>query len=134
MAYGINAAGEVAGYSGNSSANSGNGQEVAILYSGSLSGLTTALGLNANYSSIASVINQSGEIAGSYWLNSDPQAATAFIYNGSAVAGSQVTTLTSLGGQATYVYGITAGGEVVGNRTPAAAKQRLFLHCRRIAG
>jgi probable HAF family extracellular repeat protein len=102
LAYGINDAGQVVGYSGTSLTSTF--IEHAFLYSG---GVMTDLGTLGGYLSDATAINDSGQIAG-YSVNAQNNTV-AFLYSGGTMR-----SLGTLGGSQSFAYGINASGQVVG--------------------
>lgn len=109
---GINNSGVIAGATGPS------GSSHAITYSG---GSITQLESSFS-SSVSDAINNLGQVAGTYYssLNAPVQG---FLYSGGSL-----TTLGSLGGSGTWVYGLNDSGQVVGSSKTGAGSWDAYLY------
>ncbi len=110
-AFGVNAAGQVAGYANANSAT------VAFSWQG---GARTALDSLGGTVSIAWSINDSGALVGHSSLPDATRHAVLWQNGG-------LTDLGTLGGSLSRAYGINNTGQIVGNSTNANGKTRAFL-------
>jgi len=119
VAYGINAGGQIVGYSGFSS-------NTAFLYSGS--GPMTGLGnLPGGNFSVANGINASGQIVG-YAATATAPNYDAFLYNSGSATPTMIDLGTLPGGSHSVANGINAGGQIVGYGDNATYGQVAFLY------
>jgi probable HAF family extracellular repeat protein len=114
-AYGINASGQVVGWSYTFS------DQHAFLYT---NGAMTDLGTLGGTSSAAHGINASGQVVG--------EATTTpmqFLYHAFLYSNGTMTDLGTLGGNVSHAYGINASGQVAGNSYTPSAQIHAFLYC-----
>ena len=126
-AFGINAAGQVTGYSGTVPTDA---IEHAFLYSGTpgSGGHMIDLGTVGGSSSAGRAINVNGQVAGESYIAGDG-AQHAFLYSGTPGSGGHMSDLGTLGGTSSYASAINAGGQVVGNSATAGnANTHAFLY------
>lgn len=113
--YGVNNAGQVAGYADTTSVT----VRRAFLYSG---GTMTALATLGGVSSFGNGINDSGQITGESYLVNEA-GPHAFIYNGTTMID-----LGTLGGADSYGYGINNSGQVTGCSSVANGNSHAFIY------
>jgi probable HAF family extracellular repeat protein len=116
-ATGINASGQVVGYSGTAG-----GAQHAFLYS---NGMMTDLGTLGGGSSWATGINNGGEVAGYSTIAGTGQFPVVHAFLDS---GGVMTDLGALGVGSSYASGVNANGQVVGYSTMANGAYHAFLY------
>jgi probable HAF family extracellular repeat protein len=119
-AYGINASGQVAGYSVTA-----DGHDHAFLYDATVAPPMQDLGTLGGRGSYARGINASGQVVGHSYTTTD-NVEHAFLYDATATPAMQ--DLGTLGGALSDAYGINASGQVVGQAQTSDGATHAFLY------